>query len=435
LDGAPAPPLGEDALNAAAGETVSLIALLAVLAWAVIRPRGWPEAVAAAPAAVILIAAGAIPAGGAGSEARQLGPVIGFLAAILVLAHLCDDEGLFRACGGWMARTSAGSPRRLLAQVFVIASVTTAALSLDATVVLLTPVVFATAARLEVRPRPHVYACTHLANSASLLLPVSNLTNLLAFAASGLAFGHFAALMAVPWLAAIGIEYGVFSRFFAADLNVRPRRDHDRADRDEDTGLPVFTVIVVVLTLAGFAGASAAGVNPAWAAFAGAAVLAARALTRRRVAPASLVRAADLPFLLFVLSLGIVVKAVTDNGLGRALAPLLPGGTSLPALLATAALAAALANVCNNLPAVLVLLPLAAPSGAGAVLAVLLGVNIGPNLTYTGSLATLLWRRILRHHGSAPDLGEFTRLGLLTVPAGLIIGVLALWAGLHALGG
>ena len=415
-----------------------------MLAWAVSRPRGWPEAVAAVPAAVILIAVGAIPAGAAGSEARQLGPVIGFLAAILVLAHLCDDDGLFRACGAWMARSSAGSPRRLLVQVFVIASVTTAVLSLDATVVLLTPVVFATAARLQVRARPQVYACTHLANSASLLLPVSNLTNLLAFAASGLAFAHFAALMAVPWLVAIGVEYVVFSRFFAADLNtgdlntgdlnMRPRRDRGRAE-DGDTRLPVFTVVVVALTLAGFAGASAAGVNPAWAAFAGAMVLATRALARRRVAPASLVRAADLPFLLFVLSLGIVVKAVTDNGLGRALAPLLPGGTSLPALLATAALAAVLANVCNNLPAVLVLLPLAAPSGAGAVLAVLLGVNIGPNLTYTGSLATLLWRRILAHHGSSPDLGEFTRLGLLTVPAGLVIGVLALWAGLHALGG
>ena len=112
--------------------------------------------------------------------------------------------------------------------MFLIAAVTTAVLSLDATVVLLTPVVFATAARLEVRARPHVYACTHLANSASLLLPVSNLTNLLAFAASGLAFGHFAALMAVPWLAAIGVEYAVFGRFFASDLNAatepRPRR-------------------------------------------------------------------------------------------------------------------------------------------------------------------------------------------------------------------
>ena len=130
-----------------------------------------------------------------------------------------------------MARASAGSPRRLLAQVFLIASVTTAVLSLDATVVLLTPVVFATAARLEARARPHVYACTHLANSASLLLPVSNLTNLLAFAASGLAFGRFAALMAVPWLAAIGVEYAVFGRFFGSDLNTGGRVDPGRGTR------------------------------------------------------------------------------------------------------------------------------------------------------------------------------------------------------------
>ena len=134
------------------------------------------------------IGAGAISLSQARAEAGRLGPVIGFLAAVLVLAQLCDDEGLFTACGAWMARAVAGRPRRLLAYVFAVASVITAVLSLDATIVLLTPVVFATAGRLGARPRPHVFACTHLSNTASLLLPVSNLTNLLAFSASRLSF-------------------------------------------------------------------------------------------------------------------------------------------------------------------------------------------------------------------------------------------------------
>ena len=121
----------------------------------------------------------------AAAEVNRLLPVVGFLAAILVLARLCDDEGLFHAAGVAMARISAGRPQRLLAMVFVVASATTAILSLDATVVLLTPVVLATARSLAVPARPHAYATAHLANTASLLLPVSNLTNLLAFTRRG----------------------------------------------------------------------------------------------------------------------------------------------------------------------------------------------------------------------------------------------------------
>ncbi|MCP2342192.1 SLC13 family permease [Actinomadura rupiterrae] len=418
-------------MHGVVAEALSVGLLVLVLASAVARPWGLPEAVVAVPAAALLVGTGAIPLADAQAEAARLGPVIGFLAAVLVLAQLCEDEGVFQACGAWMARSASGRSKRLLVGVFVAASVITAVLSLDATVVLLTPVVFATAARLGARPKPHVFACTHLSNTASLLLPVSNLTNLLAFAASGLSFIRFAALMALPWLAAIAAEFVVFRRFFATDLAAGAEADRTARPAPE---VPVFALVTLAGTLAGFAVASAAGINPAWAALTGAVVLAVRALAQRRTTPVQIGRAAAAPFLAFVLSLGIVVRAVVDNGLDGALGHLIPDGTGLPALLGLALLAAVLANLINNLPAVLVLLPLTAPSGAGAVLAVLLGVNIGPNLTYAGSLATLLWRRIVQHHDHDVDLGEFTRLALLTVPAALLLSVTALWSALHLIG-
>lgn len=384
----------------------------------------------AVPAAGLVIATGAISLGHAREEAARLGPVVGFLAAVLVLAHFCDVEGLFQACGAWMARRAAGSPGRLLGAVFVLASVITAVLSLDATVVLLTPVVFATAARAGVRARPHLYACAHLSNTASLLLPVSNLTNLLAFETSGLSFTRFALLMTLPWLVAIGAEYVVFRRFFADDLRIAAQP----SGPGETPELPLFALVTVGCTLAGFAVASAVGVEPAWVAAAGALVLAGRSLVRRKATPLTVVRASAPAFLAFVLALGIVVRAVVDNGLADALDRIVPSGSGLLALLGVAVLAAVLANLINNLPAVLVLLPLTAAAGPGAVLAVLLGVNIGPNLTYAGSLATLLWRRIVHRHEHDVGLGEFTRLGLLATPAALVPAVAALWLSLQVVG-
>jgi arsenical pump membrane protein len=243
-------------------EALSLAMVVVILGWAMVRPFGWPEVIVAVPAAAVVIGTGAIQLDHAAAEAARMGAVVGFLAAMLILARLCADEGVFEACGSWMTSVARGRPRRLLAAVFALAAVVTAVLSLDSTVVLLTPVVFAIAARLGVHAKPHAFACAHLSNSASLLLPVSNLTNLLAFSVSGLSFSRFAALMAAPWLAAIAVEFAVFRWFFAADLDddgpVQGTADAPR--------VPVFVLVTVGATLAGFVVTSALGVNPVWAA-------------------------------------------------------------------------------------------------------------------------------------------------------------------------
>jgi len=151
------------------------------------------------------------------------------------------------------------------------------------------------------------------------------------------------------------------------------------------------------------------------------------ALVRRDAAPAGLVRAAEPGFLAFVLGLGVIVAAASDRGLADAVAAILPEGDGLPALLLVAVTAAVLANLVNNLPATLILVPVAAAAGPAPVLAVLIGVNVGPNLTYVGSLATLLWRRVLHRSDEAVELREFMTLGLLTVPAGVVAATIVLW--------
>jgi arsenical pump membrane protein len=413
-------------------EVLAAVLLLAVLAFAVTRPRGLPEAVAAVPAALVVLLTGGISLDTATAEALQLLPVVGFLAAVLVLSELCASDGLFEWAGQFMAGRSRGEPQRLLVLVFGVAAVTTAVLSLDATVVLLTPVVFATAARVGVRPRPYVYACTHIANGGSLLLPVSNLTNLLAMSALGIGFAQFGLVMLLPWLAVLGVEYLAFRWYFAGDLGLASGTGDGSA---QPVALPRFSATVLALTLVGFVAASFVHVEVAWVAAAGALVLAVRAIRTGQVRVREVAGALNLPFLAFVIALGVVVKAVVDNGLADLMSNLVPQGDSLLALLGWAALAAVLANVVNNLPAVLILLPLASGGGAGPALAVLIGVNVGPNLTYVGSLATLLWRRIVHAHDHEAPLMEFTWLGLLATPVAIIAAVLALWGSVQLFGG
>ncbi|MQA32491.1 SLC13 family permease [Modestobacter roseus] len=385
--------------------------------------RRVPPAAVAVPGA-LLVVAGALPVPAAVDRLREVAPTAGFLVVVLLLAALADREGLFRWAAAVTARRAGRSAGGLLWRVTLLATAVTAVLSLDATVVLLTPVVVATAARMRVPVAPHGMVVGHLANSASLLLPVSNLTNLLAVAATGLSFVHFTGLMALPQLAAVAVEYGLLRWLFRRDL-----RAVAGAPSPDGPAVPRLALAVVGLTVAGFVAASLADLPPVLPAVAGVLVLAVRQLATRRTRPAELLVAANLPFALFVLGLAVIVAALQRAGLGSLLTALLPGGASLSALLAAAGLAALLANLVNNLPATLALVPVAAAAGTPTVLAVLIGLNVGPNLTYAGSLANLLWRRVLGEH--APAAARFSSVGLVTVPLTLAAATAALWLALQ----
>jgi arsenical pump membrane protein len=396
---------------------LALIALC--LGAAVARPLGLSEAAVAVPCAVLALLSGAVDLPTARHAVAELAPTVAFLAAILAFGQLCAAEGVFGYLGSVIARLSRGAPTRLLGLVVALAALVTATLTLDATVVLVTPVVLATTVRLAVPHRPHSYACAHLANSGSLLLPVSNLTNLLAFTASGLSFATFAAAMALPWLLACALDWASLRLAFRRDLRAAPEREPELAPR------PTAALLVLALTVAGFVATTAAGVAPAWAALAGVLALAVPRLARRQLSPSRLVLATSPGFCAFVLSLGVLVAGALDNGAEQPLRRLIPSGTGLLAVLGLALLAAVLANLVNNLPTTLALVPLVAGSPL-AVLAVLVGVNLGPNATFPGSLATLLWRRNLPA-ADRPKALEFHVLGLLSTPVIVTAVTTVLW--------
>lgn len=364
---------------------------------------------AALIAGLLTIATTALPWHDAVRTTQTAAPVLAFLVGIAVVAELADTAGLFDLLASRTARLSGGSTRRLFLLVCVLASVVTVLLSLDTTAVLLTPVVLALAAGVQVDARPFAYAAVWLANAASLLLPVSNLTNLLAAnRLGGLGELGFARRMLLPEVVAIAIVVAVLLLRYRKPLRARHDPPKPSVVRDR-----VLATVAALCCLA-VAPASLFGVAPWKAALPAAAVLAGAFFLRSR----GELRFGLLPWRLVLLTEGLflVVAALGRHGLYDALSHVTRHG-ALP----TALIGAGGANVANNLPTYLAVQHVVPPDHVTDLLALLVGTNAGPLLLVWGSLATLLWRDRCRARGLHVGAGEFLRSGLLVVPP-LVLG-------------
>ena len=191
---------------------------VATLVLVIKRPRGLPEAVWTSAGAVLVLAFGLIAPTDALDAVTAAKGALLFLLALLLLSALVKKSGFFEWAAIHAARLAKGDGRALYRNVFVLGALITAALSLDTTAVILTPLVLAFVQRLRLPARPYVFACAFVANNASLFLPVSNLTNLLFAGTFRFSFLHFAARMIVPQIVALLVNYAIFRCLFATEL-------------------------------------------------------------------------------------------------------------------------------------------------------------------------------------------------------------------------
>jgi arsenical pump membrane protein len=353
---------------------------------------------------------------------ERVGPILVFLVAITLVAEICDLSGLFDVAAHSAARVARGRVMLLWLLLVGLAVACTILLSLDTTAVLLTPVAITVARQVGAPPLPFAMTTLWLANTASLLLPVSNLTNLLALhPLSELEIGTrgYIGLMAAPAAVAIIATVAVLWLLHRRQLD----RTYETPPRAEPHDLVLTQIAGGVCVL--LAPAFVVGVQPAVASVPAAVVLLAATYWR---AP-ELLRRIRMPWLtvLGICVLFLVIDAALRLGLEAWLQTVVGHGSSVLALLRVSGLGALAANGINNLPAYLALEPTAADSSV-RLAALLIGVNAGPIVTMWGSVATLLWAQRCRSAGMRIDVGRIARTGTVCAVTVVVTATLTLAA-------
>lgn len=378
----------------------------------------WPCA-----GAVLLLLTGQLTFGELGQAVGKGSDVYLFLIGMMLIAELARSTGLFDWVAALAVRRAQGSAMRLFVIVYLVGTVVTVFMSNDATAVVLTPAVLAAAktAKLE-RPLPHLFACALIANAASFVLPVSNPANLVVFSTGMPDLSAWLGLFLVPSLIAIVVTFLMLYWSQRADLAGRISTDVVVPELSTDAKIVAAGIGVMAAALLT---ASSFGVDLGWPTCIAGAATFVLVLARSRKLAVTAARDMSWAVLPLVAGLFVLVAALSKIGVPGVLAGWLQQlHENAPAwsVWAAGGATALVSNVVNNLPAGLLAGATMAASHASAHIkaATLIGIDLGPNLSVTGSLATVLWLTSLRRESIEVSFLAFLKVGCVVMPVALL---------------
>ena len=404
---------------------ISLASILCML----LRPRRIAEAYWACGGGTLLILTRLIPLPQAAHAVFEGLDVYLFLTGMMILAELAREEGVFDWVADVAAQHARNSPGRLFGLIYLVGTLVTALLSNDATAVVLTPAVLAVVRRAKVDPKPYLLACAFIANAASFVFPISNPANLVIFDQHMPPLGMWLRIFLLPSSASILLTFLCLRWVSRKELRGEMRGEVKRVLLSTEGKLALVGLAIAAATLVS---SSALGLSLGAPTCCAGIFAMAVVAWRDRSIPLKVAKGVSWSVLPLVAGLFVIVEALQNAGLLRL------GLTGLRELAATttwvakgtAALVVALvSNGMNNLPVGLM-------SGAAirhaqetsvVAHAILIGVDLGPNLSVTGSLATILWLIALRREKVEITAREFFKIGMIAMPVALIGSLLVLW--------
>lgn len=404
--------------------TIALASILLML----VRPRGIQEAWWACGGAILLTVTGLISLRQAASAVYEGLDVYLFLTGMMVLAEIARIEHLFDWAAGIAAAHARRSPHRLLMLVYLVGTVVTALLSNDATAVVLTPAVLAVTRRIHTDPKPYLLACALIANAASFIFPISNPANLVVFNSGIPPLGPWLRIFLLPSIASVLVTFLVLRWRWRTQLDGRLEGELGSAHLTIEGKLALAGLLLAALALII---SSALGIALGAPTCVAAVLVLAIIATRNRSLVPQVARDISWSVLPLVAGLFTMVEALKNRGLLQAgLAGLqsLSNASGIVSKATSAFAVALLSNGVNNLPVGLMsaaAIQKAHETGLVAH-ALLIGVDLGPNLTVTGSLATILWLIALRRDNVEISAWEFFKIGVFAMPLALAASLLLL---------